>query len=167
MKIKSFEELLVHELRELYDAEQHITKALPKIIKAASSPELRAAFQDHLDVTKMHIGRLEEAFGALAQPIKGETCKGLKGLVDEGEEIIDEKADPAVKDAGLIVAAQKIEHYEIASYGSVRTWAQILGHERVADLFQRTLQEEKEADQKLTALAESNINMRAREHAPV
>jgi ferritin-like metal-binding protein YciE len=167
MKINSFEELLVHELRELYDAEQHITKALPKMIKAASSQELRAAFQDHLDVTKMHVSRLEEALGALAQPIKGETCKGLKGLVDEGEQIIDEKADPAVKDAGLIVAAQKIEHYEIASYGSVRTWAQILGHERIADLFERTLQEEKEADKKLTALAESAINVRAREQAPV
>ncbi len=167
MKINSFEELLVHEMRELYDAEQHITKALPKMIKAASSQELRAAFQDHLEVTKVHVGRLEEAFGALGQPIKSETCKGVKGLVDEGEAIIDEKADPAVKDAALIVAAQKIEHYEVASYGSVRTWARMLGHERVADLFDRTLQEEKDADQKLTALAESAINVRAREHAPV
>jgi ferritin-like metal-binding protein YciE len=161
MKINSFEELLVHEMRDLYDAEQHITKALPKMIKAASSPDLRAALQDHLEVTKVQIGRLEEAFGALGQPTKGETCKGLKGLLDEGEALIDEKAGPAVKDAGLIVAAQKIEHYEIASYGSVRTWAMTLGHERVADLMERTLQEEKDADKKLTALAESAINVQA------
>jgi ferritin-like metal-binding protein YciE len=161
MKINSFEELLVHEMRDLYDAEQHITKALPKMIKAASSQDLRAALQDHLEVTKTQIGRLEEAFGALGQPTKGETCKGLKGLLDEGEDVIDEKADPAVKDAGLIVAAQKIEHYEIASYGSVRTWALTLGHERVADLMERTLQEEKDADKKLTALAESVINVQA------
>ena len=161
MKINSFEELLVHEMRDLYDAEQHITKALPKMIKAASSQDLRAALQDHLEVTKVQIGRLEEAFGALGQPIKGEACKGLKGLIDEGSDIIDEKADPAVKDAGLIVAAQKIEHYEIASYGSVRTWARTLGHERVGDLMERTLQEEKDADKKLTALAESAINVQA------
>jgi ferritin-like metal-binding protein YciE len=163
MKINSFEELLVHEMRDLYDAEQHITKALPKMIDAASSPQLRSAFEQHLEQTRTHINRLEQAFQGVGQVPKGAACKGVKGLIDEGSALIDEKADPAVKDAGLIVAAQKIEHYEIAAYGSVRAWANRLGHERVAELFERTLEEEKQTDKILTELAESSVNARAEE----
>ena len=164
MKINTFEELLVHEMRDLYDAEQRITKALPKMIKAAHSQELQTLLKDHLEATKTHVTRLEQAFGAVGQPIKGNTSSGLKGLVGEGEEVISESADPAVKDAGLILAAQKVEHYEIAAYGSVRNWATLLGHERVADLFDRTLVEEKEADRKLTALAVDQVNVEAQHH---
>jgi ferritin-like metal-binding protein YciE len=133
------------------------------MIDAASSPQLRSAFEQHLEQTKMHIGRLEQAFQGVGQVPKGETCKGIRGLIDEGSALIDEKADPAVKDAGLIVAAQKIEHYEIAAYGSVKAWANRLGHERVAELFERTLDEEKQTDKILTELAESSVNARAEE----
>jgi ferritin-like metal-binding protein YciE len=161
MKINTFEELLVHEMQDLYDAEQHIAKALPKMVSAASSPQLRSAFEKHLEQTKAQIGRLEQAFQGVAQTPKAGSCKGVKGLIDEGSALIDEKADPAVKDAGLIVAAQKIEHYEIAAYGSVRAWANRLGHERIAQLFDRTLQEEKDTDRILSELAESSVNVRA------
>lgn len=160
-KINTLEELLIHELQDLYDAEQHIVKALPKMAKAASSPHLRAAFEEHLNASRIHVSRLEQVFSALGQTVKGETCKGIKGLLDEGEHLIDERADPMVKDAGLIVAAQKVEHYEIVAYASLKTWALTLGHERVADLLQRTLEEEKETDHKLTELAESSINVQA------
>ena len=163
MKINTFEELLVHEMQDLYDAEQHIAKALPKMASAASSPQLRSAFEQHLEQTKMQIGRLEQAFQGVAQVPKTGSCKGVKGLIDEGSALIDEKADPAVKDAGLIVVAQKIEHYEIAAYGSVRAWANRLGHERIAELFDRTLQEEKDTDRILSQLAESSVNVRAEE----
>ncbi len=161
MKIKSFQDLLVYEMRDLYDAEQRITKALPDMINAASSVELRMLFKEHLEVTKTHIARLEEAFGMLGENVKTGTSSGLKGLVGEGEDLISENADPAVKDAGLIVAAQKVEHYEIAAYGSVRTWAKQLGNERVAQLFEQTLQEEKDADKSLTSLAERTVNAEA------
>ncbi len=163
MKVNTFEELLVHEMRELYEAEQHVSKALPKLAEAANSAQLRSAFEHHLEQTKTHITRLEQAFQALGQPSKAESCKGIKGLIDESKNLIDERADPAVKDAGLIVAAQKVEHYEIAAYGSLRAWANKLGRERVADLFERTLEEEKETDQILTQLAESSVNVNAEE----
>lgn len=161
MKLKSLEDLLVGELQDLYDAERRITKALPKMAKKASSPELKAAFEEHLEVTEGQIGRLDQAFERLGQKAKGKTCEAMKGIIEEGEDMMSEDADPEVCDAALIASAQKVEHYEIASYGTVRTYAQTLGHDSVAQLLAETLQEEKDADRKLTSLAEGVINQRA------
>ena len=151
----NFTELLVDELRDLYDAETQLTKALPKMAKAASSDELRSAFEEHLEQTQEHVNRLERAFELLDVPAKRKSCKAMAGLLAEGEEHIAEKAPPAIKDAGLIGAAQKVEHYEIASYGTARTFARVLELEDVADLLQETLDEEGETDKRLTQIAES------------
>jgi ferritin-like metal-binding protein YciE len=161
MKLKSLKDLYVEELRDLYSAENQIIKALPKMTKAASSEELKAAFREHLEQTKGQVQRLEKIFEALGKKATGKTCRAMEGLVMEGEELIEEKPDPVVLDAGLISAAQRVEHYEIAGYGSVRTYAETLGEGDAASLLQQTLDEEAATDKKLTQLAESVINAQA------
>jgi ferritin-like metal-binding protein YciE len=162
MKLKTLKDLYVEELRDLYSAEKQIVKALPKMAKNASSPELKAAFQEHLEQTKGHVERLETIFEKLGKRPTGKTCKAMEGLVEEGEELIDEEPEASVLDAGLISAAQRVEHYEIAGYGTVRTFAQTLGEREAAGLLQQTLDEEAETDKKLTSLAESLINAEAK-----
>jgi ferritin-like metal-binding protein YciE len=162
MKINSLHDLYITELKDLYDAESRITKALPKMAEAASSQELRNAFEQHLEQTRQHTQRLEEIFQKLDESPKGQKCKGIEGIIDEGEDLMDEDAPPAVCDAALIAAAQRVEHYEISAYGTVRTYARRLGYEDHARLLNETLQEEGETDKKLTSLAESSINEQAR-----
>ena len=163
MKIDSLDILLEEELKDIYSAEKQLLKALPKMAKKASSDELRAALEEHLTVTKGQVTRLEEVFKALGQTAKAKTCKAMQGLIEEATELMEEDADDAVMDAGLIAAAQKVEHYEIASYGTVRTWATFCGKEDAAELLQETLDEETQADQKLTELAENLVNPAAEE----
>ncbi len=159
-KTTTLHELLVEELRDLYNAETQLTKALPKMAKAATDESLKSGFEEHLDQTHEHIARLERAMELLDAPAKGKTCKAMKGLIAEGEEKIKEDASPSVRDAALIGAAQKVEHYEIAGYGTVRTYAELLGEEEVVSLLQQTLDEEAETDRKLTQLA-SSLNLKA------
>jgi len=161
MKLDSLKKLYVEELRDLYNAENQLIKALPKMAKGASSGELKQAFEDHLEQTKEHVERLDEIFGRLGEKPTGKTCKAMKGLVEEGSEILDEDGEESVLDAGIIAAAQKIEHYEIASYGTVRTFANLLGEEEAADLLQQTLDEEGETDKQLNELAEEIVNEEA------
>jgi ferritin-like metal-binding protein YciE len=163
MKIDSLDMLLEEELKDIYSAEKQLLKALPKIAKKASSDELRAAFAEHLVVTEGQVTRLEKVFEALGKTAKAKICKAMQGLIEEATELMEEDADDAVMDAGLIAAAQKVEHYEIASYGTVRTWANLCGKEDAAELLQETLDEETEADQKLTELAENLVNPAAEE----
>ena len=162
-KLNSLDDLLVHELQDIYHAEGQIVKALPKMIKAANHPELRAAFQEHLDQTERQIERLDQAFKLLGLPAKGKKCDGMAGLIEEGKKMMEEDAEPAVMDAALIAAAQKVEHYEIASYGCVCTYAEMLGYEQVHDLLGQNLEEEEITDEKLTVLAEAVINVEAEE----
>jgi ferritin-like metal-binding protein YciE len=159
--METLEDLLVEQLRDLYNAENQLVKALPKMAKAAATPALQQGFEEHLEQTRGHVNRLEQVFERLGQKARGKKCEAMIGLVEEGKEIIDEDAEPAVKDAGLIAAAQKVEHYEIATYGTVRTWAQRLGYDDAAQLLQQTLQEEEETDRKLTRIAESMVNEEA------
>ena len=161
MKLDTLQKLYVEELRDLYNAENQLLKALPKMAKAVSSQELKNAFEKHLEQTETHVERLEDIFQALDQNPKGKTCLGMKGLVEEGSEILKEEGDPSVLDAGIIVAAQKVEHYEIAGYGSVRTFAQLLGQKKAAELLQTTLDEESETNELLNGLAESIVNPEA------
>jgi len=161
MKLESLRDLYIEELRDLYSAENQLVKALPKMAKAASSPELQAAFTEHLEQTKGHVERLETIFKSLDASPKGKTCKAMEGLVEEGDEMRKEKGEAAVIDAGLIAAAQRVEHYEIAGYGTVRTYARLLKETQAANLLQQTLDEEGETDKKLTELAESLINVEA------
>ncbi|HWZ53856.1 MAG TPA: ferritin-like domain-containing protein [Candidatus Acidoferrales bacterium] len=161
MEHKALKELYVDELRDIYSAENQLVKALPKMAKAATSPKLRAGFEGHLEQTKGHVQRLEEIFNSLGEKPTGKKCKGMEGLIEEGAEMIDDdELEAEVLDAGLISAAQRVEHYEIAAYGCVRTYATILGEEEAVSLLEKTLQEEKETDEKLTELAE-NINVEA------
>lgn len=160
MKLESLRDLFVDELKDLYSAENQLLKALPKMAKAASSSELQAAFEEHLEVTQGQVQRLEKVFKKLGVSPKGKKCKAMEGLIEEGKELLEEDAEPAVLDAALIAAAQKVEHYEIAGYGTVRTYARMLGHEDAASLLQQTLDEEGEADKKLTELSEA-INVEA------
>jgi ferritin-like metal-binding protein YciE len=162
MKLDSLEPLFVEELRDIYNAENQLIKALPKMAKAASSEELKSAFEEHLGQTRGHVERLEEIFEELGKPAKGKTCKAMKGLIEEGSEMMEEEGEDSVLDAGIIAAAQKVEHYEIASYGTVRAWAEQLGKDNAVDLLQQTLDEESEANEKLTELAESAINVEAK-----
>lgn len=161
MKMDTLKTLYLNELRDLYNAEQQLVKALPKMAKGASSEELQDAFEKHLEQTKTHVERLEEVFQDIGEKPKGKTCKAMKGLIEEGSEILSEDGDESVLDAGIIVAAQKVEHYEIAAYGSVRTFAQLLGKDRSADLLQETLDEESEANELLNKLAEDIVNPEA------
>ena len=161
MKLNTLEDLFLDQLRDLYNAEHQLVKALPKMAKAASCDELKQAFEGHLEETRGHVERLEKVFELLGQKAKGKTCEAMKGLVKEGGEMIGEDAEDSVKDAGLICAAQRVEHYEIAGYGCVRTFARQLGHEDAAKLLEETLNEEKGADEKLSAIAESMVNAEA------
>ena len=161
MKLDSLQTLWIEEMRDLYNAENQLLEALPKMAKGASSPELKQAFEDHLEETKEHVERLEEIFDKLDEKPTGKTCKAMKGLVEEGSEILKEKGAEPVLDAGIIAAAQKVEHYEIASYGTLRTFANILGEEDAAELLQQTLDEEGEADKRLSELAEEIVDVEA------
>lgn len=161
MSMDSLRDLYIDELKDLYNAENQLLKALPKMAKKASAPELKRAFQDHLEQTKGHVDRLEKIFKGFGEKPIGKTCKAMKGLVEEGKEVIDEDGDDSVLDAALIGAAQRVEHYEIAGYGVVRTFASLLGEDNAVAALQRTLNEEAEADKKLTGLAESIINVEA------
>jgi ferritin-like metal-binding protein YciE len=149
------------ELRDSYDAEKQLTKALPKLAKAATSAELRNAFESHLEETREHVSRLEQAFELLDEKARGKHCEGIAGIIEEGGAITEEEFDDATMDAALIAAGQRAEHYEIAAYGTLVAWAREMGHEEVAKLLQDTLDEEKAADKKLTALAEGRINRTA------
>jgi ferritin-like metal-binding protein YciE len=155
------EQLLEDELKDLYNAENQLVKALPKMAKAASSPELRRAFERHLEETKRQVERLNQIGESLEMKMTGKKCKGMEGLIEEGKELMSEDLDADTLDAGLIGAAQKVEHYEIAGYGTARTHAALLGYNKVAKLLQQTLDEEGATDKKLTALAESIINVEA------
>jgi ferritin-like metal-binding protein YciE len=161
MKLNTLEQLYISELRDLYSAENQLLKALPKMAKGASSPELKDAFEKHLEQTKGHVERLEELFQQLDESPKGKTCHGMKGLIEEGSEILNEDGEDSVLDAGIIVAAQKVEHYEIAGYGSARTFANLLGKDEEAKLLQSTLDEESETNEILNGLAESVVNPEA------
>lgn len=161
MKLTTLRDLLVEELRDLYSAESQLIKALPKMAKAASSEELSEAFTAHLEETRGQVERLDQIFGLLDATSGRKKCKAMEGLIAEGKETIAEDAEPSVHDAALIAAAQRVEHYEIAGYGCARTFAQILGEEKVAGLLQQTLDEEAAADEKLTAIAMSGINQDA------
>jgi len=154
MKIDSLSTLLQEELKDIYDAEKRLVRALPKMAKAASSDELRSALQEHLEVTKVHVQRLEQAFELLGVAAKAKPCAGMKGPIEEGEEVIGEDASETLMDAAIIGAAQRVEHYEMAAYGTARTFAERLGNDEVASLLEETLNEEKEADQKLTEISE-------------
>ena len=155
------EELLVDELKDLYSAENQIVKALPKMSKAAGSPELKRAFERHLEETRRQVERLDQIGGELDVRLTGKRCKGMTGLIDEGKELIAEDMDQDALDAGLIGAAQKVEHYEIASYGSARTFAEMMGDTRSAEILQEILDEEMATDQRLTELAERIVNPEA------
>ena len=161
MSLNTLEKLYIEELRDLYNAENQLLKALPKMAKGASSPELKDAFEKHLEQTKGHVQRLEELFEQRDENPKGKTCKAMKGLVEEGSEILKEEGEDSVLDAGMIVAAQKVEHYEIASYGSVRTFANLLGKDEEAKFLQSTFDEESETNEILNQLAEGIVNQEA------
>jgi ferritin-like metal-binding protein YciE len=161
MQLKSLEDLLHHELKDLYSAETQLVKALPKMAKAASNEQLRAGIEEHLEQTKMHVTRLEEIAEQLNFTLRGHKCKAMESLIEEGSDLASEDGEPSVLDAGIIGAAQRVEHYEIAGYGTAATLAQTLGHDEAAALLNETLAEEKETDKKLTELAESTVNVEA------
>lgn len=162
MEINSLEELYVEQLRDLYDAEHQIIKALPKMIDKAESEELKDALNEHLEVTKEQAKRIERVFRNMGEEAKAEKCKGMQGVLEEGDDLIGDIEDPEVRDAAIIAAAQRVEHYEMAGYGTARTYADQLGEDEAADLLQQTLDEEKEADRKLTKLS-SEINQESEE----
>ena len=160
MKIETMEDLFVEQIQDLYDAEDRLVKALPDMAEVATSDELRRAFQDHLDETRGHVQRLEQVFAEIGQDPKKETCEAMKGLIKEGEEMADIEV-PAIRDAALIAAGNRVEHYEIAGYGTARTLATALGLTKSASLLEQTLKEEKQADAKLTQIAEQTVNEEA------
>jgi ferritin-like metal-binding protein YciE len=161
VKMRSLQDLLVEELKDLYSAENQLIKALPKMAKAASSADLKAGFEEHLEQTRGQVERLEQIAGQLGVTLKGKKCVAMEGLVEEGKELMEEDMEPALLDAALIAAAQKVEHYEIASYGTAREWAEQLGLDEAATLLQETLDEEKATDEKLTELARQEVNQEA------
>src|SRR6266540_1172778 len=161
MKLDTLQKLYTDELRDLYNAENQLLKALPKMAKAASSEDLKEAFEKHLEQTKGHVERLEQVFEELDEKPKGKTCRAMKGLIEEGSAILEQDGEESVRDAGIIVAAQKVEHYEIAGYGSARTFAHLLGQNKAAELLQTTLDEESETNEILNKLAESTVNPEA------
>jgi len=160
-KTKNLEDLLVDELKDLLDAEKQLTRALPKVARAASAPELKEAIEEHLEQTKGQVQRLEQVFEQLGKPARGKPCAAMKGLVTEAQELMEEDLPEELLDVGLIAGSQKIEHYEMAGYGTVRTLALTLGHKEVAQLLEETLREEEAADKKLTAIAKKYVNVRA------
>jgi len=157
----TLKDLFIDELRDIYHAEGQLVKALPKMAKTVSNADLKAAIEQHLEETKGHVDRLERVFEGIGEKDRGKKCQGMAGLIDEGKEWMDEDAEPDVLDAGIICAAQKVEHYEIATYGCLCTWARQLDLDEAADLLHQNLEEEKAADTKLTELAESHINAQA------
>lgn len=161
MKLNNLQDLLIHELKDIYSAEHQITKALPKMIKAASSSDLKAAFEEHLEVTKNQIKRLDNVFKIMGQKADSEHCKAMEGIIKEAESMMEERADKSVMDAALIASAQRVEHYEIAAYGTVCTYAKQLGLKDVEMELGATLDEEKKTDQMLTMVAERSINVKA------
>jgi ferritin-like metal-binding protein YciE len=164
-QFNNLNDLFINQLQDLYDAEKRLTDALPKMAQAATNPELKAAFADHLGQTEAHVTRLEHIFNQIRCEPKRETCEAMKGLIEEGEEMVKAKGDADTRDAGLIAAAQKVEHYEIAGYGTVRTFAQELGMQDIARTLQQTLDEEGETDKRLTRIAESRVNVKAQAYA--
>ena len=164
MEMESLRDLFIDELKDLYSAENQILKALPKMIKKASSKELKSGFEQHLKETQGHVQRLEKIFEELEESPRGKKCKGMEGIILDGKELMEEDAEPEVMDAGLIGAAQHVEHYEIAGYGCVRTYAELMGEDNIVNLLQKTLDEEKTTDEKLTQLAQ-NINVEAEKAA--
>lgn len=161
MKLDSFDSLLLHELQDLYSAEKQLVEALPKMAKGATSEELKGAFEKHLEQTEGHLERLDKIFKQLEQSPGRHKCKAMEGLIKEGSDLLKEDADEAILDAALIGAAQRVEHYEIAGYGTARTFAEMLGHTEAAELLQQTLDEEKDTDQSLTELAMTSVNIEA------
>jgi ferritin-like metal-binding protein YciE len=163
MKLESLRELFIEELQDLYSAENQILEALPKMIEKASSPDLKAGFTEHLEQTRQHVSRLDRIFDQLGDDVDADekTCKGMQGIIKDAKELLKTDAQPEVLDAGMIAGAQRVEHYEIAGYGTVRTYAQLLGRTEWAQLLEQTLQEEKETDKKLSQLA-SHINLEAK-----
>jgi ferritin-like metal-binding protein YciE len=161
MKLETLKDLYIHELKDLYSAEKQITKALPKMVKAAANKQLAAGFEEHLEQTKEHLSRLEKILKSHDESTRGPKCQGMEGLLKEGEEMIEEDAEEEVRDAGLIAAAQRVEHYEMAGYGCARTYAELLEDQNAAQLLQTTLTEEADTDKKLTNLAKSAINVAA------
>jgi ferritin-like metal-binding protein YciE len=161
LKLNSLRDLLVEELRDLHDAERQLIDALPKMAEAAKAPDLKSAFDHHLEQTKQHASRLEHIFAGMSEKAAGETCEAMKGLIKEGELIIKAEGDADVRDAGLIGAAQRVEHYEMAGYGTARTLARRLGENEIASVLQQTLNEESQANEKLTSIAESHVNVGA------
>lgn len=155
MSVSSMDELLVDELKDLYSAEKQITRALPKLVRATTSDKLKQAFQSHLEETQGHVERLEKAFEILGIGARGKTCHGMQGVLEEGAEVIEETEKSSLRDAALIAAAQRVEHYEMAAYGSVREYARLLGQNEIVSLLDETLKEEKAADEKLTSIAKS------------
>jgi ferritin-like metal-binding protein YciE len=161
MSLDSLEKLFIEELKDIYNAEKQLTRALPRMAKAAESQELSQAFTNHLRETEGQIQRLERVFKEVGQAVRGKKCKGMEGLIEEGKEMMEEDGEPEVKDAALIASAQKVEHYEIAAYGCLRAYAELLGYSEAAQLLQQNLQEEEAADKKLNQLAEGGINEQA------
>ena len=161
MNLESLNALYVLELHALYNGEQQTLKALPKLIDSASSPDLKNALRTHMDETQLHVNRLEEIFEMHAESVKGTDCVGIEALLKEGNQLLKAHGDPAVRDAAIISAAQRVEHYEIAMYGCVRTWAEQLGFDRAAHILETTLRDEERADQALTDLAKSKVNVAA------
>jgi ferritin-like metal-binding protein YciE len=159
--MSTLRDLMIHQLRDLYSAEQQLVKALPKMAKSANAQELQTAIRTHLEQTEGHVVRLEQALEELGETPRAIHCKGMEGLIKEGEELLEEDIDPEVLDAGMIAAAQRVEHYEIAAYGTACEFAKSMGHTRVASLLNETLDEEKATDQLLTNLAEGGINLLA------
>jgi|SRR5437899_5685119 len=162
--MKDLNELFLEELADIYDAEKQLIKALPKMAEQAHAPELQSAFEDHLEQTQEHVKRIEEVFELFDQKAKSKKCEAMTGLIEEAQDIMKEQATPPVMDAALIAAAQKVEHYEIATYGCLRTWAELLGKDEAIDLLEETLNEEKDVDESLTDIA-TNINQEATEGA--
>jgi ferritin-like metal-binding protein YciE len=158
MQLNGLQQLFVHELKDIYSAEHQILKALPKMIKAASNDDLSTALEEHRQITEEQVRRLETVLGEIGKSGNGQKCKGMEGLLEEGEDLLKEEGLPEVLDAGIIGAAQKVEHYEIAAYGTLVSFARRLGYEEAALLLEQSLAEEKEADQKLTEIAESSVN---------
>lgn len=160
MAVNTFEDLAVQELKDLYDAEHQLVQALPKMVKAANNPQLKSAFETHLEETREQITRLEQVFEAMGKTASRKTCEAMKGLLKEATEALEEEMPADVKDAALIAAAQRVEHYEIAGYGTARTWAQNMGNDRAMQLLQTTLDEEEMTDKKLSTIA-NKVNMKA------
>lgn len=161
MKLGNLRDLYLQELKDIYSAESQVMKALPKMVKAASSPKLQDAFREHLEQTRNQISRLDQIFQGLGVPTRGRRCEAMEGIIKEGEEMMTIDAEPSVRDAALIASAQKVEHYEMASYGTVKAYAKMLGEDEAVDLLDETLSEEMKTDKMLTKLAEKAVNKEA------